>query len=143
MGSALYDKGRECFLTSWSTATIKVFLVDAALYPLKDLATDQFLSDIPLLARIGNSGGHTRADAPTLGTKTITDGVADALDVTFTLVPEGSALEYIAVFIDDGVSDASSPLIALIDDATGLPVTPNGENITIRWNNGTNKIFKL
>ncbi|GAI46620.1 unnamed protein product, partial [marine sediment metagenome] len=47
------------------------------------------------------------------------------------------------IFKDDGVDDVSSPLIALIDTATGLPVTPNDGDITIAWDNGANKIFKL
>jgi hypothetical protein len=35
------------------------------------------------------------------------------------------------------------PLIAYIDTATGLPVTPNGGDITIAWDSGANRIFKL
>jgi hypothetical protein len=34
-------------------------------------------------------------------------------------------------------------LIAYIDTATGLPVTPGGGDIDITWDNGSNKIFKL
>ena len=34
-------------------------------------------------------------------------------------------------------------VVAWIDTATGLPVTPNGGDITVSWDNGTNKIFKL
>jgi hypothetical protein len=30
-----------------------------------------------------------------------------------------------------------------IDAATGLPLTPNGGDVTIQWDNGANKIFKL
>lgn len=145
MANALYDKARQGFLDGsidWDTNTIKVFLVDAASYT-PNLATDQFLSAVAAGARKGNSGGNTRADAPTLGSKTVTDGVADAADVTITAVPAGAALEYILIFKDDGVADASSPLIALIDTATGLPVTPNGGNITIAFDNGANRIFKL
>ena len=70
-------------------------------------------------------------------------GVADAADVTFTAVPAGDPLEYILIFKDDGVDDVSSPLIALIDTATGLPITPNDGDITVAWDNGANKIFKL
>ena len=145
MANALYDFGRQGFLEGSNdrdTHTIKVFLVDAATYT-PNLATDQFLSSVPAGARKGNSGGQTRADAPTLGTKTVTAGVADAADVVVTAVPAGAALEYILIFRDDGVADASSPLIALIDTATGLPVTPNGGDITIVWDAGANRIFKL
>jgi hypothetical protein len=38
---------------------------------------------------------------------------------------------------------SSSPLICIFDTATNLPVTPNGGDITIQFDNGTNKIFKL
>ena len=40
-------------------------------------------------------------------------------------------------------TDATARLIAYIDTATGLPVTPNGGDITIVWDDGPNKIFKL
>lgn len=145
--SALYDKARESFLSQnptldWDTDTIKAFLVDGASYT-PDMANHQYLSDVPAGARKGNGGGQTRADAPILGGKTVTAGVADANNITFTLVPAGPALEYILLFKDDGVADASSPLIALIDSGTGLPVTPNGGDITVQWDDGANRIFKL
>lgn len=145
MANAMYDKGRQKFLSGdldWDAHTIKSFLVDSATYT-PNLATHEFLDSIPTSARKGNAGGTARADAPTLGTKTVTDGVADAADITFTAVPTGAALEYIAIFRDDGVADTSSPLIALIDTATGLPVTPGGGDITVAWSDGANKIFKL
>lgn len=147
MANALYAKARESFLgqnpaLDWDTDTIKVFLLDAAIYT-PNLTTDQYLSDVPAAARKGNSGGNTRADASGLSGKTVTGGVADANDVTITAIPAGEALEYILIFKDDGIADASSPLVALIDTATGLPVTPNGGDITIQWDNGVNKIFKL
>lgn len=73
--------------------------------------------------------------------KTSTAGVADADDVTFALVT-GSSAEYIVIYQDSGV-DATSQLIAFIDTATGLPVTPGGGNIVIEWSSGASKIFKL
>ncbi len=41
------------------------------------------------------------------------------------------------------VAATAQRLIAYIDTATGMPVTPNGGDITIAWDNGANKIFKL
>ena len=38
---------------------------------------------------------------------------------------------------------STSQLVAYIDTATGLPVTPNGGNIQIVWDTGANKIFAL
>ena len=48
----------------------------------------------------------------------------------------------IDIYQDSGV-EATSRLIANIDAATGLPVTPNGTDITVQWDSGANRIFKL
>jgi hypothetical protein len=136
MANALYDKGREGFLDGsidWDTDTIKAVLVDNGAYTV-DLATHQFLSDIASGARIATL-------AAGLSGKTVTAGVADASDATFTAV-SGASVESIVLYKDTG-SAATSRLIAYIDTATGLPVTPNGGDITVAWDNGANKIFKL
>lgn len=135
MANALYDLGRESFLRgeiSWNTDDIKCVLVDLADYT-PDLATDQFLSDVPVAARVATS--------PNFASKTTTDGVADAADATFTTVT-GDQSEALVIYQDTGV-EGTSRLIAFIDTATGLPVTPNGGDITVQWDNGSNKIFKL
>jgi hypothetical protein len=135
MANALYDKGREGFLgadIAWDTDNIKTVLVDTADYTV-NLSTHQFLSDIPLAARVATSANLT--------SKTITNGVADAADVTYSAV-SGDESEALVIFQDTTV-DSTSRLIAYIDTATGLPVTPNGGDITVVWDNGTNKIFKL
>jgi hypothetical protein len=134
MANALYDKGREKFLSgsvSWSGDTIKVALVDTASYTA-NLATDEFYSSVSA-AVVGTP--------QTLGSKTVTAGVADAADPTFTAVT-GASCEALVIYKDTG-SSATSPLIAYIDTATNLPVTPNGGDIGITWDNGSNKIFKL
>lgn len=77
----------------------------------------------------------------TLTSKTVTGGVLDAADVTFSAVPT-AAVKYCAIYKDTG-SAATSPLIALFDTAAGLPVSTNGGDIIIAWDNGANKIFKL
>lgn len=135
MANALYDKGRQKFLEggiAWLTDTIKIVLIDTADYSA-NLATDEFLSTVPVAARVGT--------AQTLGTKTTTAGVADAADITFSTVT-GDPCEALLIYKDTG-TESTSPLIALIDSASGLPVTPNGGDITVTWDNGANKIFKL
>lgn len=135
MSNALYDKGREGFLDGsidWDTDTIRAVLVDTALYTV-NLATDQFLSDIASGARVSLSG--------TLGSKTVTAGVADAANATFTGVV-GATCEAVVIYKDTG-SAATSRLIAYIDAATGLPVTPNGTDVNVTWADTANKIFKL
>lgn len=135
MANALYDKGREAFLggdIAWDSDNIKTIIIDTDDYTV-DLANDQFLSDIPAGARVATSANLT--------SKTITDGVADADDVTYSSVT-GDESEALVTFQDTGV-EGTSRLIAYIDTATGLPVTPNGGDITVQWDNGVNKIFKL
>lgn len=125
MASYLYGLGREKFLNAdidWAAHDIKCLLADGADYtPVQN--TDEFHDDI--------AGGGIVSTSANLGTKTSTLGTADAADVTLTSVT-GDQCEYIVIFRDTGIS-ATSPLIAKIDDYTGLPVTPNGGNITISW----------
>lgn len=135
MANALYDLGRQAFLDAdidWSANNIKVILVDTGAYTV-NLATDQFLSIIP--------GGAIIATSGNLASKTSTAGVADAADVTFNAV-SGASVEALVIYQDTGVA-GTSRLIAYIDTASGLPVTPNGGNITVTWDNGANRIFKL
>jgi len=51
-------------------------------------------------------------------------------------------VESIEIYKDSGV-ESTSRLIANIDTATGLPVTPNGGDITVVFDAGANRIFKL
>lgn len=135
MANTLYDFARQRFLEAqlnWMTDTIKVILVDTGAYT-PQTAVHQYLADIPISARI--------TPPVTLTSKTTTGGAADAADVTFTSV-SGPSIEAIVIFSDTG-TEATSPLMAYIDTATGLPITPNGGDIIVTWDNGTNKIFKV
>lgn len=135
MANALYDKGRQGFLDGsidWDTDDIRVILVDTTQYTI-DLATHDNLDDITAGARVAVSSALT--------SKTVTDGVADAGDVTFSAVT-GAECGLIVIYKHTG-TESTSRLIAAIDTATNLPVTPNGGDITVQWDSGANKIFKL
>lgn len=135
MANALYDAGREGFLAGnidWDANDIRAILIDEGADTI-DLAVDDFLDDRAGGARIATSGAFT--------SKTTTAGVADAADVTFSAV-SGASVESIDVYKHTG-TEATSHLICNIDTATGLPVTPNGGDITVQWDSGANKIFKL
>lgn len=135
MANALYDKGRQGFLDGsidWDTDDIRAILIDTGAYTV-NLATHANLDDVAAASRIAVSAA--------LGTKTVVDGVADAADVTFTAVT-GVSVEAIVLYKHTGV-EATSRLIAYIDTATGLPVTPNGGDIKITWADTASKIFKL
>lgn len=135
MPNALFDKARERFLLAqlnWSTNSIKAVLVDSGAYTV-NLSAHEFLSDIGTSARISTSGDFTG--------KATAGGAADANDVTFSTVT-GASIEAIVLYSDTGTA-STSPLIAWIDTATGLPITPNGGDIIVTWDNGPNRIFKL
>lgn len=135
MANGLYDKGREGFLDGsidWDTNDIRTALYRSAYTP--NLASDQFLSTVtPANLAATMAAGMT--------TKTVTAGVADADDVTFSAV-SGATVKGIVIYQWSG-SDATSRLIANIDTATGIPFVPSGGSVTITWDSGANKIFKL
>ncbi len=136
MANALYDLGRQAFLEgsiAYLTDTIKVALVKSAYTP--SLSTHQFYSDL-------TPGSNVVGTPQTLGSKTSTNGVADAADISYTAVAGGSTVTYLAIYKDTG-SAGTSPLIGLVDTATGLPVSTNGGDVSVTWDNGANKIFKL
>lgn len=127
MANALYDYGREGFLAGdidWDADNIRAVLIDTGTYTV-NLATHQDYADL---------SGVVGTESPLFSSKTVTDGVGDAADITFTSV-SGATVEAIVIFQDTGVA-ANDRLIAYIDTDGGGPisVTPNGGDITIQWN---------
>lgn len=135
MANALFDSYREQALVNTCDIddAIKVMGVDHA-DDTPVPATDDFLDDILAGARVFTSGA--------LAGKTTTAGVLDANDLTVSTVT-GDPFESLVIFNDTPGTEATKDLIAFIDTATGLPTTPNGADITIVWDSGANKIFKL
>ena len=135
MANVLYAKGRQGFLDGsidWDTDDIRSILIDTADYTV-NLSTHDNLDDIPGAARVAVSGA--------LAGKTVVDGVADANDVTFSAV-SGDECEALVLYKHTG-TESTSRLIAYIDSASGLPVTPNGGDIEVQWADGDDKIFRL
>lgn len=135
MANALYGLGRQKILEGGIailTDDIKTVLVDTATYAVS-IDTDEFLADIPVGERVATSAN--------MSSKTSTLGVFDAADVTYSTIA-GDTSEALVIYKDTGVA-ATSPLIAYIDTATGLPVSPNGGDIVVTWDSGSDKIFKL
>lgn len=117
------------------TDNIKVCLVNTVTGTTYTFsAAHNFLSDV--------TAGAIKATSANLTTKAFSGGVFDADDVTFTSVAAGDAIEAFIIYKDTGTS-TTSRLIAYFDTATGLAVTPNGNNIVLTWDNGANKIFKI
>jgi hypothetical protein len=102
--------------------TIKVTLVDLADYTYS--AAHDFIDDVPVGARVATA---------TLASKTTTGGVFDAAN-TVMAAATGDTSEALVIWKDTG-NEATSPYVAFFDTGViGLPITPNGTDITITWN---------
>lgn len=133
MANAIYPLYKQALLdgdtlVDLNDLTVKVALVDTGTYTYS--AAHQFLTS--LTGVVGT--------AQTIGATTVTNGLFDGSDVTFSTVT-GNSAEALVIYIDSTVA-ATSRLVAYIDTSvTGLPVTPNGGDITITWN--VSGIFQL
>lgn len=138
--SALYDKGREKIAgtattqVNWMTDTIKVALVTNGYSP--SLSTHEFLTDL---------GANTAGTAQTLTTPGNTAGVLSGDNLTWSggaAPTTGLTVSYLAIYKSTGTA-GTSPLLGLIDTATGLPLSTNGGSVSVTWSTGVNKIVKV
>lgn len=133
MANALYSKAKEAFLNgsiNMVANTVTIALVDTGVYTFS--SAHQFRNEVSNSAVISST---------TLANKTITNGVFDADDATFSSVT-GANCEALLIFQDTGIQ-TTSRLIAYIDSATGLPILPNGGDISVAFSSGNSKIFAL
>ena len=134
MSNAHYAKGKEKILTAqinFLTDTIKVAMVKNT-YP-QNLSTDEFLSTV---------SSYVLGTPQTLTGKSVTNGIFDADDPVFAAVAAGDVSEGVIIYKDTG-NAATSSLLEYIDTITGFPLTTNGGDIVVQWDNGAFKIFSL
>lgn len=131
MANAVYPKYKEALITALAnaglngTGTTGVYcaLVDTGTYTYN--AAHQFYSDLT---------GIVGTDQEIGATKTYTNGLFDGADVTFPSVT-GASAEALVIYVKNAGANTTWRLVAYIDTGvTGLPVTPNGGNITVTWN---------
>ena len=142
MANAVFPKAKEGFLDGsidLDTAVIKVALVRGYTYN----SAHDFVDDVT------GAGGTLHATSAALANKTVTNGVFDADDITFTTPSTDSNDHSLLVFqasaVGGGsdVAASSQRVIAWIDTGTGIPIKPAGGDITVVWDSGANKIFSL
>lgn len=143
MANAMFDLGREGFLAGeidWDTAVIKVAAIRGT---VPTLTTQKFVLDFT------TAGGVIHGTPVALGTKAVASGVADAADSVFTALAANAGNHNLLIFQSSAVaggSDVASNLqrlIGYIDTGTNIPFVPNGGDVTVAWDNGSNRIFKL
>lgn len=133
MANAIYPLYKQALLDASANVdvndgTVKVALIDTGVYPYN--AAHEFFSSVSGVV----------GTPQTIANTTVALGLFDGDNVTYTAVT-GNSAEALLIYIDTGTA-ATSRLVAWIDTGvTGLPVTPNGGDITITWN--ASGIFQL
>lgn len=128
MADAYYNDAPNNFLgngihgqTDLDTDDIRIVLYDEGADPLN--LADEDLADIMAGARIAVSANLTSKTVGSVG-----DGIFDHADETFSSV-SGASVESLVYYEHTG-TDSTAPLLMNLDSWTGLPVTPNGGDIT-------------
>lgn len=133
MANAIYPKWKAALLQNSADSDLDgtgATGVWAALYDVGAGgaydAADEFYSDL--------SAGIVGTPVEIGATKSYTSGIFDGADVTWTSV-SGAQCEAIVIYRKNAGADTTWRLVAYLDtNVTGLPVTPNGGNITVAWN---------
>jgi hypothetical protein len=133
MANAVYPIFKAAILTAAANTRLDQDTVDDGPYvALVDLGTyaydaaHDFYSDLS-----GIVGTDQRITAPTVAAAT---GLFDGVDVTFTAV-SGATVEAIVIYRHNAGANTTWRLVLFEDTSvTGLPVTPNGGDISIAWN---------
>lgn len=108
-----------------------VVLIDTGTYTYS--AAHDFFND--LTGVVGTANGMR------IATPTVADGLFDGDNVTFTAVT-GASVEGFVIYRHNNGANTTWPLVLYYDTSGGgLPVTPNGGDITITWN--ASGIFQL
>ena len=131
MANAIYPKWKEAIiqvtaaasLAGSGTTGVYCALVDTGTYTYS--AAHEFYSSL---------SGIVGTDPENGATKNNTNGVFDGADLTYTAVT-GNSVEALVLYVKNAGANTTWRLYSYIDTSvTGLPVTPNGGNITVTWN---------
>lgn len=138
MANAIYPEYKEFLLSASANVSLNVddstdgpfcALVDTGTYTYN--AAHDFYNDLS-----GIVGTDQRITAPT-----VANGTFDGGDLTYTSV-SGNSVEALVIYRHNSGANTTWKLVVYLDSSvTGLPVTPNGGNITVTWN--ASGIFSL
>jgi hypothetical protein len=131
MANAVYPIFKQAQLEGGSNISLNVddatdgpfcALIDTGTYTYS--AAHDFYNDLS-----GVVGTDQRLDNPT-----VTTGLLDSADLTYTAV-SGNSVEALIIYRHNSGANTTWRLVTYIDTSvTGLPVTPNGGDITVTWN---------
>ena len=131
MANAIYPLYKQALLDDDSNIDLNDGTVKVALSTAAYNSAHDFYNDV---------SGSTVGTPQEITNTTVANGLFDGDNVTFTAVT-GSTVTALIIYIDTG-SPGTSRLVAFLDTGvTGLPVTPNGGDISVTWN--ASGIFQL
>ena len=133
MANAIYPLYKNSLMTAAANVSLDqntstdgpyCSLVDTGTYTYS--ATHQFFSSLS-----GIVGTDQRITTPTVGS--VSNGTFDGDDLTYTAVT-GASIEALVIYRHNSGANTTWRLVLYVDTGvTGLPVTPNGGNITVTW----------
>lgn len=134
MANAIYPIYKTALMSASSNVSLTVndttdgpfcALIDTGTYTYS--AAHDFYNDLS-----GVVGTDQRIASPTVGS--VAAGVFDGADLTYTAV-SGASVEALVIYRKNAGANTTWRLVAFIDTGvTGLPVTPNGGDISVTWN---------
>lgn len=132
MANAVYPEYKEFLLSASANVSLNVdtstdgpfcALIDTGVYTYN--AAHDFYDDVVA----GNVGTEQRITGPT-----VANGTFDGSDLTYTSV-SGASVEALVIYRHNSGANTTWKVVVYLDTSvTGLPVTPNGGNITVTWN---------
>jgi len=146
MANSWFNTGK---LRCWAGATGEVDLINDATVKMmahEDMTgidtDDEFVGDYigtaTEVTSTGYTGGWGGADRLALASKALTVDQAndraefDCANITWTAISQAAAETWLGFsLISEITNDAATPAIAWIDTAAGLPLAPNGSDITL------------
>lgn len=147
MANALYPIYKSALLAASTNVSLNVdtttdgpyaTLADTGTYSYS--AAHDFYNDLSGLVQSAGSDNVSRISTPTVSS--VADGRFDGDNCTLASCTAGNSLEAIIIYRHNSGANTTWRLVAFIDTgATGLPVTPNGGDITITWH--ASGIFQL
>jgi len=131
MANAIYPKWKEALLQNSADSDLDGTGSTGVWAALIDTGTYTYSSAHEFYSSLS---GVVGTDVEVGATKSYTNGTFDGADVTFSSV-SGATVEAIVLYRKNAGANTTWRLIAYLDTSfTGLPVTPNGGNITVTWN---------
>jgi hypothetical protein len=132
MANAVYPLYKQSLLNADANVSLSVdTTTDGPFCALIDTGTTAYNASHQFFSSMASAaiGTDQRITAPT-----VTIGTLDGGDLTYTAV-SGASVEALVIYRHNSGANTTWRLVLYMDTSvTGLPVTPNGGNITITWN---------